>query len=415
MNPTTDILVIGGGAAGLCAAIFAAQSVGDSRQVILLEGSKQCGTKILVSGGTRCNVTHHTVSPDDFNGSRNIVRNVLAAFPVEATCQWFASLGVELKQEDTGKLFPVSDSARSVRDALENRCRELGVIIRTDMRVRQIRRPTELTPCFHVEHEQGTIEASSVVLACGGRSLPRSGSDGSGWALARELGHTVTPTYQALVPLVLDTSFFHAQLSGIALDVELSTFVGGKRIDHRSGAMLWTHFGISGPVAMDASRHWVMAHETGQQPQLKANLIGPGNFETVERHLIGMAADRPRTSILNTLSGRLPERILATLLNHAGIEPSTRVGQVPREARRAFVHLLTALPLPVIKPRGWEYAEVTSGGVPLNEINYRTMESRVCPGLYLVGEILDCDGRIGGFNFQWAWSSGKVAGTAMRS
>jgi predicted Rossmann fold flavoprotein len=336
---------------------------------------------------------------------------VLAAFSAKAALDWFASLGVELASEEHGKLFPITNSARTVLDALLNRCHELGVHIHTDARVRQLV-PHQETPGFTIEHQRGATRASRVILATGGRSLPRSGSDGSGWQLARELGHTVTSTHMALVPLVLDPAFFHASLSGIAQDVELSTVVQGKPIDRRAGALLWTHFGISGPAVMDASRHWVIAHDQGQAPQMLCNLLYPDTFEAVEKRLLAVIAARPRAGILTLLSTSMVERLAAAILAFRQIDPATPGAQLSRDSRRALVHALTALPLPILRPRGWEYAEVTAGGVPLAEIDYRTMESRKAPGLYLVGEILDCDGRIGGFNFQWAWSTGYLAGKA---
>jgi hypothetical protein len=413
----TDIAIIGGGAAGLAAAIFAAEAAaaaGSRRRVVVLDGATRLGAKILVSGGGRCNVTHHAVTPDDFNfnGSRHIVRNVLAAFDVERTIRWFASLGVELKRESTGKLFPVTDSARTVLQALLRRCAELDVTIATGSRVTSISRQGTTGQPLLIGHAEGMMEASRIVLSTGGRSLPRSGSDGSGWEIARRLGHTVTPTYAALVPLVLAPQMFHAELSGISHDVELSTFVEEKRIDRRAGSLLWTHFGISGPVAMDASRHWVIAHEDGRRPRLRANLLAPDELEAVERWLVDLATARPKLSLVSALAQRLPERVADALLRLLVITPSTVCGQLTRDARRSLVHALTALPLPVTQHRGWNYAEVTAGGVPMAEIDFRTMASRKVPGLYLAGEILDCEGRIGGFNFQWAWSTGYLAGTA---
>lgn len=413
----TDIAIIGGGAAGLAAAIFAAEAAAAGeprRRITVLDGAARLGAKILVSGGGRCNVTHHVVTPDDFNfsGSRHIVRNVLAAFDVERTIRWFESLGVELKREPTGKLFPVTDSAKTVLQALLQRCEQLGVTIFTGSRVTSVSRNTAGDEPLLIQHAGGTMEASRVILSSGGRSLPRSGSDGSGWEIAWRLGHTVTPTYAALVPLVLAPQMFHAELAGISHEVELSTFVDDKRVDRRAGSLLWTHFGVSGPVAMDASRHWVMAQETGRRPRMLANLLAPDDFESVERWLVGFATSRPKLSLVNALAQRLPERVAVALLRHHGLAPSTVCGQLTRDARRTLVHALTALQLPVTQHRGWNYAEVTAGGVPLAEIDFRTMASRTVPGLYLAGEILDCDGRIGGFNFQWAWATGYLAGIA---
>ncbi len=413
MTERADVAIVGGGAAGLAAAIFAAQTGGADRRTVVLDGAKSLGAKILVSGGGRCNVTHDVVRPEDFNGSRNIVRNILAAFHVAAAVRWFTSLGVELKREETGKLFPVSNSARTVLNALLARCDELGIIIRPSSRVMKIDVGEAAgSGGFVIGHGSGTLAARRVILCAGGRSLPRTGSDGSGYDLVRSLGHTVTPTYAALVPLVLAPSMFHAGLSGISHPAELSTFAKNKLIDRRAGSMLWTHFGISGPVVMDASRHWVMAQELGQAPTLRLNLLPAESFESVESWLISESSSRPRITIGKTLASRLPERVAGALLRHVKVDEATVNAQLGREARRTLVHALTALVLPVAQHRGWNYAEVTAGGVPLNEIDFRTMESRKVPGLYLAGEILDCDGRIGGFNFQWAWSTGFLAGSA---
>lgn len=408
MSQMWDVAIVGGGAAGLAAAIFAGQA-GTGHRIIVLDGAKSLGAKILVSGGGRCNVTHDIVTPEDFNGSRNIVRNVLSAFDAAAAVRWFTSLGVELKREETGKLFPVTDSARTVLNALLDRCRELGITIQTGSRVSSI---AKHEVAFNVEYTGGQLSCARVILTTGGRSLPRSGSDGSGWEIAHALGHTVTATYPALVPLVLNPTMFHASVSGIAHEAELSTWAAGKRIDQRTGSLLWTHFGISGPVVMDASRHWIIARETGQNPELRCNLLPPHGFEQTDKWLVAQAAARPRASIVSTLAQRLPERLATAICKHAGIEPGLPLAQLSRDARRTLVHNLTGLVLPVSGARGWNYAEVTAGGVPLAEIDYRTMESRKIPGLYLAGEILDCDGRIGGFNFQWAWASGYLAGGA---
>ena len=234
--------------------------------------------------------------------------------------------------------------------------------------------------------------------------------------MLRDLGHTVTPTYAALVPLVLSPQMFHAELAGVSQEVELSIFVGRKRIDRRTGSLLWTHFGISGPVVMDASRHWTIAHESatesGAEPTLQCNLLPGESFEQAEQWLIQSTTKRPKASMLTHLSQRLTERTAAALLRHAGVDPTMVASQLTRDARRTLVHALTALELPVAQHRGWNYAEVTAGGVPLNEIDFRTMQSRKIPGLYLAGEVLDCDGRIGGHNFQWAWATGFLAGRA---
>jgi predicted Rossmann fold flavoprotein len=405
-----DIAVVGGGAAGLAAAIFAAEAARDAGvglDIRILDGAPRIGAKILVSGGGRCNVTHDAVTPDDFHGSGPVIRNILRHFDEQAAVGWFESMGVPLKREETGKLFPVSDSARTVVDALLQRCSELGVGVHTGHRVAEIVRDGE---GFVIHASSGAVTARRVIMATGGRSLPRTGSDGTGWRIVRTLGHTVTATHPALVPLVLDPAFFHASLSGLAQEVTLSTFVDGRQIDRRTGSLLWTHFGVSGPVVMDASRFWVIARAQGRGAELRCAML-PWTFDQTQQRLINAAGRHQRRPVASVLADRLPRRVAEALASHLGLEATT-MGQLQREARRALVHTLTGLVLPVQAERGWNYAEVTAGGVPLCEVDHRTMQSRVTPGLHLVGELLDCDGRIGGFNFQWAWSTGHIAGRA---
>ncbi|MBI1372272.1 MAG: aminoacetone oxidase family FAD-binding enzyme [Phycisphaera sp.] len=414
-----DIVIIGAGAAGLAAAVFAAEAAHGAERplrIVVLDGATKIGAKILVSGGGRCNVTHTAVTPDDYNGPRNTVRNILAEFNEKRAVSWFASLGVGLKLEDTGKLFPTTDDAHSVLDALLFRCDALGVELRTAWRVTDVRRNDDTTLTI-VADDGREITARRVVMATGGRSLPKTGSDGGGWTIVQRLGHTVTPTYPALVPLVLDEGFFHAALSGVAHPVDLSTFVDGKVVDRRTGALLWTHFGISGPVVMDASRFWVIAHAEGRRAELRCGFLPGAAFEVIDKQLVdaGRANVNVNVSVsraIAKLTADLPTRVIDTLCAHVGVDGSGRLSQMSRDARRALVHALTGLPLPVERDRGWNYAEVTAGGVPLSEIERRTMASRLVPGLHLIGEMLDCEGRIGGFNFQWAWATGHVAGRA---
>jgi len=407
MDDSYDIAVIGAGAAGLAAALFAAETA--SRRIVVLDGAEKIGAKLLISGGGRCNVTHDVVCPDDYNGVRPVVRNILAAFDEQATVRWFAALGVPLKREASGKLFPASDNARTVLNALLRRCAAVGVELRAQHRVVDVIIGDDGT--FSVAHQQGMLRAKRVIMATGGRSLPRTGSDGSGWEIVRRLGHAVTQTFPALVPLVLEEGF-HATLSGVSQPVELSMVANGALVDRRTGSMLWTHFGVSGPVVMDASRHWVTAHAAGHHVEVRCNFLPAVSFEQADAFLMDAATARPLLSMQRLLGERLPDRLATALLTATSIDPTVRVAHLSRVQRRALVHAVTGFVLPVARARGWDFAEVTAGGVPLAEIDYRTMASRKVAGLYLVGEMLDCDGRIGGFNFQWAWSTGYVGGCA---
>jgi predicted Rossmann fold flavoprotein len=384
------VAIIGLGAAGLTAAIFARQAAPEAR-IVAYDAAPRIGAKILISGGGRCNVTHHAVSAQDFNGNRNAIAKVLRTFPVSETVEWFASLGVALKREETGKLFPVSDRARSVVDALLRACD--GVEIVTGARITSL----------------DEVRARRIILATGGRSVPKTGSDGSGYALAREAGHTITDVFPALVPLVLEEGHWVRSLSGTSLEAELSVRSGtGRVLTRHRGSLLFTHFGLSGPVALDVSRHWIAARREDPKATLTASFLPDESFETLEARLMGER--NPRATIASVLRGTIPERLLDTLT-----EPQP-LASLRKEDRRRVVRTLVESVLPVERDRGFDYAEVTAGGVPLSEIDLATMRSRKREDLFLCGEILDVDGRIGGFNFQWAWSSGRLAGlSAVRS
>ena len=356
-------------------------------------------------------MTNSVVTAADFcAGSPRVIKQVLAAFPAERTVSFFHELGVELHEEEDGKLYPTTNQARTVLDALVNEARRLDVGILTGHRVNAVE---ACDAGFRILTGEGTLRARRVVLATGGLSRPKTGSDGGGYGLAQRLGHTLVPTTPALVPLVL-AGDFHAPLSGIAQDVELTVRAGGDKAIRIRGALLWTHFGVSGPAVLDASRHWHRAQLAGGDVSVAANFLPGEDFAAAERRVLALASSQPKALLRNALSRLLPARVAAAVLSELEIEESLPMVHLPRELRRKLVHALLAWPLPVVGSRGYVQAEVTAGGVPLSEIDPRSMASRKCPGLYLVGEILDVDGRIGGFNFQWAWSSACVAAAGCR-
>jgi predicted Rossmann fold flavoprotein len=382
---TFDVAVVGAGAAGLMAAIFAGRS---GARVVALDAAPSIGKKILISGGGRCNVTHDVVTAADFNGNRNAIAKVLRTFDVAETVAFFDELGVKLKREETGKLFPVSDRARDVVDALLRAAKDAGVEIVTGRRITGFSVVGDRLSALTTDNRQ-LITASRVILAAGGQSVPKTGSDGSGYALARAFGHTVTPTFPALVPLVVERGHWITALSGTSVDAELSVKSPTGRVLHRErGSMLFTHFGISGPVVLDISRHWI----ANQPCTLAANFLPGETFESVDAALI----ENP-----SLLRRRLPDRLAAQLA------PS---GKLTKEQRRQVAHEVVDFTIPVVRDRGFDYAEVTAGGVPLSEVDVRSMRSRLRENLWLCGEILDVDGKIGGYNFQWAWASGRLAG-----
>ncbi|MEM1356206.1 MAG: aminoacetone oxidase family FAD-binding enzyme [Planctomycetota bacterium] len=407
-----DLAIIGAGAAGLMAGIFAARSAPPGTKVVLLDGAKKPGAKILIAGGGRCNVTHDVVASADYFGgaSNNTVKKILKSFSVKETTAFFKGLGVELKREDTGKLFPTTDKARTVLDALLKALADAGGELRAGHRVTKLDR----TPSgFEITTNHGILLSPRVVLATGGKALPSSGSDGLGYRFARDMGHTVTQTWPALVPLVLQDGHWLTTLSGVALDVELTlSGKSGKTLYKQAGAMLATHFGVSGPAAMDMSRH--LRDYPEQAPRrLTASLLPGESFERVEAWLMDAVREAPTVVVSTPLKRRLPDRLVEVMLRwEVGVKADLPLARLPKDDRRALCHALTGLHLPVVGDRGFTYAEVTAGGVPMAQVQTATMASKACAGLYLCGEVLDVDGRIGGYNFQWAWCTGRLAGLA---
>ena len=381
--------------------------------MLLLDGASKPGAKILVSGGSRCNVTNTVVTDRDFWGGRSaIVRRILRAFPVRDTIAFFREIGVGLHEEAGGKLFPDSGRARDVLRALLDETHRAGATLVAGTRVLDVLREDG---GFRIATNHGDVHAARVVLATGGQSLPRSGSDGAGYDIARRLGHTIVPTTPALVPLLLPAGegTMHHELSGVAQPVELTLRVDGTVSIRLTGSLLWTHVGISGPVTLNMSRHWLRARLEGRAASLTVNFCPGRTFEEIDAWWTGRAAGRPQTSLLTCLSTLLPASVAAAILRRLALDGAATLAHFARDDRRRLSHALAAWPLDVTGSRGYTYAEATAGGVALTGIDPATMQSRVCPGLFLVGEILDVDGRIGGFNFQWAWSSAHVAGAAL--
>jgi predicted Rossmann fold flavoprotein len=400
------VLVVGAGAAGLVAAIFAA---GRGRRVVLLETTADGGRKILISGGGRCNVLPRALEPDRFvtDSSRPLVRRMLRAWPLDHQRAFFESdLSIPLVLEaDTGKFFPASGRARDVRDALVDRARELGVELQFDTRLLDLFRRGD---AWMAATSRGAIDAGAVILATGGRSVPATGSDGAGLDLASRLGHTVHPTYPALTPLVCDPPV-HAALAGISLDVRLRARWQERDLETHGG-FLFTHRGYSGPAVLDLSHVAVRSRLAGGARaviRVRWCDLDASQWTGVLRSAAGLVA--------TAVSRHIPARLAEQLVVRAGVPPDRRATELRREERTALAERLTAYELPWTEDEGFKKAEVTGGGVALDEVDHRTMESRVAPGLFLCGEILDAFGPIGGHNFAWAWATGRLAGLSATS
>ena len=405
----SPIVVIGAGAAGLMAALFAASG---RRRVVLLESTKDGGRKILMSGGGRCNVLPSELDPSRFvtESSPNTMRKLLLSWPLGEQRRFFEEeLALPLVlEEETGKLFPVSNRARDVRDGLVATARRRGAELRFNARATSLA-PDPARGGWSVGLEGAeALRASRVIIATGGLSVPATGSDGAGLAMARRLGHTIHETYAALTPLTASPHRF-AALSGISLPVTLEAVDGRHRLETRGG-FLFTHKGYSGPSVLNLSHVCVRALVRGGPPPRVTARWTARDAEAWEAALRAQEG-----TVSAVLRGHLPARLADALLEDAGVPPETPLAQLRRDARLRLVQALSRHPLPWTGDEGYTKAEVTGGGVALSEIDPRTLESKLHPGLHLCGEILDAFGPIGGYNFCWAWSTGRAAGLAAAS
>ncbi|MBP9864842.1 MAG: NAD(P)/FAD-dependent oxidoreductase [Candidatus Omnitrophica bacterium] len=399
------VAIVGAGAAGLASAIASARAKAPS--VLLLDGREVIGAKILMSGGTRCNVTHVRVSPSDFfSQAPRTVRNILSGFPPERTLQFFRELGVSLVLEETGKYFPETNSAKTILEALMAETRRLGVSLLTGVKVERAEQAERL---FHITSQDKTYSAQTLILCTGGLSYPSTGSDGSGYRLAEAFGHRRVETSPALTPLLTSDSLWKS-LSGLTLDCRLECWVGGKKQTEFTDSFLFTHQGFSGPAALNISRHWIRAAKA-DAPEIRASFLPKMHENSLREKVLTDAAQFPTRSVKRWLAGLVPERLAEALAARAGIPEGMMMSSLTRTQREALIRAALQSSLEVSGTSGYAKAEVTAGGIDFADVDPHTLESRKVPGLFFAGEILDVDGRIGGFNFQWAWASGHAAGT----
>ena len=407
-----DVLILGGGAAGLWAAGTAAQR---GRRVLLLEKNRRVGVKILASGGGACNLTTTLTAREAAHWFRRAGERFLGpafrALSPQDLRAAFEALGVPTSSEpELEKVWPVSRRAHDVAAALLTRARRAGARVLTSSPVTGLAR----TPSgFAVTTPSGGVQAPRVLLAVGGLSYARTGTTGDGYAWLEGLGHTLTPLAPALAPLVVERPWVRA-LSGIALDVEArAVSADGRLLLARRRPLLFTHTGLSGPAAMDVSRWFDLPTPPEGPPRLLLDLL-PGRDEAeVRAELDAAIASGARAPAWRALPAALPERLRRGLCEERGVDPMRPAGTLTREERHGLVSALKRLELPVVGTRGYDHAEVTAGGVALDEIDPGSMESRLVPGLFVAGELLDLDGPIGGFSFQAAFATAELAGRVL--
>ncbi len=402
------VAIIGAGAAGLMAAVFAARS---GAETLLLERTAEGGRKVLISGGGRCNILPSEVDTSRFvtDSSANSLKKMLRSWPLREQIDFFErEIRLPLvKEAETGKFFPASQRARDVRDGLLEVARVRGAKLYDHALVTGI---APLDGGWTIELAAApALRVDAVVVATGGLSVPGTGSDGSGFIFARKLGLKVNPTYAALTPVTADAARFNA-LAGIALPVEITARDSARSATARD-AFLFTHRGYSGPAVLDVSHVLVRALDEGRRD---ARLLVRWT-DISEEEWTRRLGNAQAGTVLGALRKELPERLAAALCEHSGVEYSRPLPQLRKDERRRLLDVLLRCPLPWSGHEGYRVAEVTGGGVDLAEVDPHTMQSRKHPGLFFCGEVLDVFGPIGGYNFLWAWVTGRAAGLGAAS
>ncbi len=406
-----DAIVIGAGAAGLVAALRAAER---GKRTLLLEKNKQAGVKILMSGGTRCNITHATDNRGivaAYGPPGKFLHSALAALSVQDTIALFEAEGVAVKTEETGKIFPVSNRAADVLRALVTRLQRSGATLALAEPLLDLTRSeTGLT----LTTPRRTLIAPSVILTTGGQSYPGSGTTGDGYRLAARFGHTIVPPRPALVPLTTNVPWV-PELRGLTLeDVGVSIIEArtGDLLIRRRGSLLFAHFGLSGPVILDVSRV-VSGHAHPESLQLLLDLLPTMPEPALADFLRLETAASGKKQLAVVLTAHLPRRLADLVLQQAGLAVDRKAAALSKDERNRLVKAGKSLAVPLTGTLGFKKAEVTAGGIALDEVDSRTMQSKRVPGLFLAGEMLDLDGPIGGYNFQAAWSTGWLAGSSV--
>lgn len=413
---TYDVIVIGGGPSGLMAAIAAAEAQFKA-SVLLIDKGDKLGRKLGISGGGRCNVTNAKEIDElihNIPGNGRFLYSSLTQFGNRDIIAFFEGMGIALKEEDRGRMFPVSDKAKTVVDALINRVKQSGVSIRINSPVKRVMYANGRTTGIELPSGE-IIYSRCVILAVGGKSVPHTGSTGDGYAWAEQAGHTITELYPTEVPLTSDEPYIRSkELQGLSLrNVTLSVWSPkGKRLTQHEGDMIFTHQGISGPIVLRCSQYVVKARKQFhvRHVTLTIDFFPEKSVDEVYSETLQLSKNEPKKAIKNVLKALIPERILPLILSRSKLNEATTYDNIPKQPWSDMAKLLKAFPIEVNGTLSIEEAFVTGGGVHLKEIDPKTMESTIMDGLFFCGEILDVHGYTGGYNITSAFSTGHTAG-----
>ncbi|NLM73945.1 MAG: NAD(P)/FAD-dependent oxidoreductase [Clostridiaceae bacterium] len=406
MSDRKKVVVVGGGASGIMAAITARR---EGASVTILEKNPRIGKKILVTGNGRCNFTNINADLKCYYGNNpKFAESALSQFPVSRTIKFFEELGIAHKVENSGKVFPMSDQASSFLDVFLYELDELGIEVVCDANVRKI---VPGKDNFRLQLDNGeTYTAHRVILAAGGKAMPSSGSDGNGFELAKSLGHRITDVFPALVQIMLDGDFYK-RIDGVKFVGTAEIIHNNKSIIKDCGDILFTNYGVSGPPILQISRKAGEFLLKGQEAFVKISIIDTMTKDEVLELIDKRFRTAPEKSVEFSLVGLINKRLIPVILTEAGIRDlKLPVRDLSLKEKESIAEILTDWRIKIRGTKGWTSAQVTAGGVDTRDINPSTMESKIVKGLYFSGEIMDIDGQCGGFNLQWAWSSGFVAG-----
>jgi len=377
--------------------------------VTILERNSRVGKKILATGNGRCNFTNINADINYYRGNNpKFAHSALSNFTIDDTIRFFEKLGIQHKVEEFGKVFPMSDQASSILDVFLYELKELGVNIISDALVKDI---TRKNGKFIIKLENGQVyQGDRVIITTGGKAMPSSGSDGKGYDLATRLGHTITDVYPALVQLMLEGSFFK-RIAGVKFAGTAEIIHNNKSVAKDKGDILFANYGVSGPPILQLSRTAGQLLNEGQEVQLKISIMDMMTKEELRKIIKKRFQIAPKKPVDFSLVGLINKRLIPVILAEAGINDIKRpVASLSANEQERIADILTDWRLKIKGTKSWTSAQVTAGGVDTNEINPKTMESKLVTGLFFAGEIIDIDGLCGGFNLQWAWSSGFIAG-----
>lgn len=399
------VIVIGGGAAGMMAALSAKEN---GASVLILERNDRVGKKLLATGNGRCNYTNENINIKNYHGKNpKFAESGLDEFNVDKTISFFERLGITPAVEDNGKVFPLSFQSSSMLDVLRYEIEENGIELITEAHVSEIRKGDKFTVILK---DKQRFVGDKVIVATGGMALPSSGSDGNGYNLCKRLGHTTIETFPGLVQLKLQGDYFK-QINGVKFVGLAGVYVDNKLILEDIGDILFTNYGVSGPPILQVSRTALEYMNKGKNVELRVSIIHTKTEDELFDYLEERFKMMKTKSLEESLIGLINKRLILPIIKTLDLDKNKEVGNLSNGEIRKIAKILRSWSFKVIGSQSWGEAQVTAGGVNTDEVNNKTMESKLVKGLYIVGELLDIDGDCGGFNLQWAWSSGYLAGS----